>query len=535
MRFRLTIILLFLSIEIFAQQLYLPLGKDYLIPFDHSLNQLSENFHTSFKPYLQSKISNYDSLTDYSHRYSAFIDKRKHNWIWRDLFREKLINIRSDDFRMDINPLANVIIGKDLFDTAGGLLYNNTRGVHVEGSIGDKFSFYSDFYENQSVFLPYITNFVQQSSVVPGEGLVKQFKTNGFDYAMASGYVSYTPDKHFNFQFGHGKNFIGDGYRSLLLSDAAFNYPFLRITSSFWKIQYTNLFASFMDIREPHTYEAGFRKKLGSFHYLSWIVNKRLQIGLFEGVIWQATDSSGNRGFDINYLNPIIFYRPIEFSLGSPNNSLVGANAKVKVFDKMHLYGQLMVDDINVSEFKNGSGFFQNKNGFQLGLKWFDLGLKNLNLQVEYNQVRPYTYAHKTRLQNYSHYNQSLAHPLGANFREALGFVQYRYKNVFIELKFSYALYGADTGSSHWGKDIFQSDFDSQNGYLSFGNSIGQGVKTILTYQDIRIAYLINPATNLNLVAGISNRGQTSIIETQKNNYFYFGITTNLTNRYYDF
>lgn len=510
MHFRLTIIILFVSIRVFSQQLYLPLGKDYLIPFDRSLNRLSTNFHTSCKPYLQSEISNYDSLTDYSQRYSSFINKRKHQWFWRDLFREKLINIRAENFSMDIDPLIYVTIGRDIFDTAGGLLYNNTRAARVEGSIGNKLSFYSDFYENQSTFLPYITNFVQQNLVVPGSGYAKSFKENGFDYAMASGYVSYTPDKHINFQAGHGKNFIGDGYRSLLLSDVAFNYPFVKVNVDFWKIKYTTILASFMDIRASYVYEMGFRKKIGSFHYVSCVAAKRIHIGLFESNIWDALDSI-------------------------PVNAVAGANIKVKVLNKMNVYGQLVVDDLNIGTVNDSSGFIHNKNGFQIGLKWFDVGIKNLHLQIEYNQVRPYTYANTIPLQNYSHYNQALAHPLGANFKETLGFVQYRYKNLFVELKFSYALYGADSDSTHWGKDIFKSDTDAQGGISLPESKIAQGIRTSLTYQDVRLAYLINPATNLNIIAGISIRNQNSVIETLKNNYVYFGICTSLTNRYYDF
>ncbi len=533
MQVRLLLFLIFFSVQLFAQQFFLPLGRDYLTSFDGSVNKLSSNFHSSFKPYLQSKISNYDSLTDYSTRYASFIDKRKYKWIWKDLFNKRFITIRSEDFSMDIDPLMNICIGKDLTDSAGGLLYNNTRGIQVQGGIGKKFSFYSNFYENQSAFLPYITNFVNQSQVVPGEGWVKPFKETGFDYAIASGYVSYTPNKYFNFQFGHGKNFVGDGYRSLLLSDNAFNYPFLKITSTFWHFQYTNLYASFMDLREPHSYEEGFKKKLASFNYLSWIVNKRIHVGLFEGIIWQASDSTGAGGFNVNYFNPIILFRPIQYSLSSSNNALIGLNAKVKILDNMHVYGQLVLDDININSLKNG--YLQNKNGFQVGMRWFNLVLKTLNLQLEYNQVRPYTYAQESSVQNYSHYNQSLTHPLGANFREGLVFVQYRYKNIFVELKTSYAVYGADTNNSNWGKDIFLSDNTAQNGFLSYGNSIAQGVKTVLSYKDIRVAYLINPVTNLNLIAGFSYRTQVSSIETQKSNYVYFGIATNLTNRYHDF
>ena len=41
--------------------------------------------------------------------------------------------------------------------------------------------------------------------------------------------IAYRPNKIFTFLGGYGKNFFGEGYRSLLLSDNASNYPFLKL------------------------------------------------------------------------------------------------------------------------------------------------------------------------------------------------------------------------------------------------------------------------------------------------------------------
>ena len=103
-------------------------------------------------------------------------------------------------------------------------------------------------------------------------------------------------------------------------------------------------------------------------------------------------------------------------------NALMGLNLSVKI--KNHkFYGQFLLDDLNISRQKDSdkenysSGFFQNKYGYQLGASF---NYKSLNCNIEYNQVQPYTYGHRTILQNYSHMNQSLAHPLGANFKELI-------------------------------------------------------------------------------------------------------------------
>ena len=64
---------------------------------------------------------------------------------------------------------------------------------------------------------------------------------------------------------------------------------------------------------------------------------------------------------------------------------------------------------------------------YRLGVKYVDaFNIKNLDLQFETNRVRPYTYSHFDSVANYTHYNQPLAHPLGANFQEYIGILKYQ-------------------------------------------------------------------------------------------------------------
>ncbi|MFI5163804.1 MAG: hypothetical protein ACHQHP_00995 [Bacteroidia bacterium] len=406
----------------------------------------------------------------------------------------------------------------------------------IRGDIGKNFSFESSFYENQATFPGYINNFNNTFLVVPGQGRWKPFKTSGYDFAMASGYVSYSPSKHFNFQIGHGKHFIGDGYRSLLLSDNAFNYPFLRITSSFGKFQYTNLYTVFMNLSSggatlPAGVEALFQKKAGDFQFLSWNACKRLQLGFFQGLIWQASDSTNRERFNFNYFSPVIYNAALAEGLRGTNNVLLGWTLKFKITNSISLYGQYMMDDLSTE-----INSIHNKTGFQLGAKYFDLfGVKNLHFQIEYNQVRPYAYANADNSQSYSHYNQPLADPLGANFKEAIAFLNYRIGDFFAEVKINYAIIGKDSLGRNYGNNIFSSDNNAFYGVNSTIDKMGQGVKTTLRIFDFHIGYLVNPATNFNILFGISNRSSISSVENSQTNYVYFGIRTSLTNVYYDF
>ena len=79
-------------------------------------------------------------------------------------------------------------------------------------------------------------------------------------------------------------------------------------------------------------------------HYLSINLGRRWNIGFFEGIVW--ADSANSSGFDINFLNPIIFYRPIEFARGSDaSNALLGFSTSYLIKDRWQLYMQFMLDE----------------------------------------------------------------------------------------------------------------------------------------------------------------------------------------------
>lgn len=471
--------------------------------------------------------------------------------IYRKLKTESLFVVRdsSDKFHLTIDPLFNFEFGKDLADTSGEKLYKNTRGFIVRGSIGEKFAFESSFYENQATYAKYIDDYIDgtndlfpqranyQYDVIPGQGRAKKFKKNGYDYAMASGYVSYSPIKMFNIQVGHGKHFVGDGYRSLLLSDNAFNYPYARITTTYKNIQYTNLYTSFMNLTDggvttPPNVERLFQKKIGSFQFLSANLFHRLQLGLFQGMIWEASDTMNRQHTNFHTYDPIIGVSALAYGLDNEkNNVLMGATLKLKITKSISLYGQFMMDDMSLYADSK-----RNKYGYQAGFKYFDLfTIKNLHIQAEYNSVRPYAYAAQNPYQSYTHYNQALAHPLGANFTEMVGFINYRLRDFFIQIKANYAVKGNDSTSMNFGGNIFKSDNSFVIAQSLDNIHTTQGLKTTISTQDIHIGYLVNPSTNFNIVLGFTNRLEKTEKTSSATQFVYFGIRTSLSNFYYDF
>ena len=53
----------------------------------------------------------------------------------------------------------------------------------------------------------------------PAQVIIKHLKTTGYDYFDARGYFTFNVTKYIDVAFGYDKNFIGNGYRSLFLSD----------------------------------------------------------------------------------------------------------------------------------------------------------------------------------------------------------------------------------------------------------------------------------------------------------------------------
>jgi hypothetical protein len=533
-------VFLFLSFGLAAQQTNLVLDRfayDLIEPAMQTSQQ-----HTAFKPYRLNDVLQV-VLPDTA---AGVSEKKPKTRLGKALFSEHLLHLDSSEFQLYADPLFAFEIGSD--QRTGNTTYLNARGLQLSGTFLNKVSFYTSFWENQGRFVNYTDSFITKNKVVPGWGRVKPFGTGAWDFAMATAYISYSPNRIFNFQFGNDKQFIGDGYRSLLLSDNAFNNPYFKITTSFWKIRYTNLFSSYQNIgNASNSGIGGYLQKFSTIHHLSINATKWLNLGLFESIVWQGGDTTGmRRGFDVNYLNPVIFYRPVEFSRGSPDNVIIGFNLKALILKKYMLYGQLVLDEFSLTEVRAGNGWWANKQGFQLGWKFFDfLGIRNLCWQNELNVVRPYTYGHFTAEQSYTHYAQPLAHPLGANFIENVQFLRYRYKRWGIEAKFLYAVYGADTTSaagvtSNVGQNLFVPTAEIGQGPSMvpniYGNSIAQGLRNEVMFTDLTASWLVNVKTNIRLEAGVSNRIQKNERSGQINTlWFFFGIKTTLPNRYTDF
>ena len=450
----------------------------------------------------------------------SFLSKKP---IWNAFYPTKpnLVEVNIPDFFLALNPVIEFNAGSESGNDEG--LYYNKRGVTLRGRIANKIGFSSTITDNQERGPSFFQRRVAYFNAVPGEGFYKKFKTNGQDYFDGRGYFTFNVTKYIDVQFGYDKNFIGDGYRSLFLSDDGNSYLFLKLNTKIWKFDYQNLFMELI----PQFVATGdnyLDRKYAAMHHLSINVTRWLNLGLFEGVIFGRPNH-----FDFEYLNPIIFLRHIEGTIGSPDNAVAGFDFKANVAKQFQFYGQLLLDELLVHEIIAHSGYWANKYGYQLGVKYIDaFKVKNLDLQLETDRVRPFTYSHNDFVGNYTHYNQMLADPLGANFQEIIGVLKYQPAPKWnIDARAIYYFQGLDSAGQNFGANPFELYTTRSKDY---GYYVGDGQKVNCANLSMTLGYEIKE--NLFLEGTALFRKYTGFANVSM---FNLGIRWNAARRDYNY
>lgn len=499
-------LLLPLFIDASKAQPLLPINNDFNFIFEQSVIY-NTNFHSSIRPYNLNEIQ-----TD-STRINHFINYR---------FFKKGENTV-------IYPIGDFSVSKSLKSDDG---LNFSAGAGFMAKPGNKWYFQLNVEENLSRFPLIISEKIDSNRIIPHFGRYFSKSGNWYNYPLITGQLQYSPWSFLLLAAGVDKHFIGDGYRSMLLSDNAAPYPFARLLVHAWRIKYFVLWAKLNDI-DSYLGNTEFHSKFAAIHYFSYNMTRRINLGFFEAVVWQGQDSLTQRGFDLNYLNPVVFYRPVEFSLNSPDNANMGGSFKVRFWKTTFVYGQLFLDDLIFHDFIKNDGWWGNKYGIQAGFKCYNYaGLNRLFVQAEYNFARPFTYSHSSSLTNYGYEYEPLAHPLGANFDELVGIIRYVSGRWLFSLKSIGSMYGLDTSKISYGKNIYI-PYDLRNS--NYGVLTGQGLKTYSIYNEAQISCLIIPKWNFCLKAGYQSMHRSNSFSKENNNYFFIGISTLLYNNDVDY
>ena len=437
------------------------------------------------------------------------------------------------DFYLRVNPMLHLAAGSETEE--GVASYYNQRGLSLRGGVGENVFFQTSFYDSQVRYPNYINQYTDSVGVVPGAALYKNFSSSLFDVAgakdflLATAYVGVNLGKYIGFQLGHNQFSIGEGIRSLFLSDFSTPYFSLKINTRIWKIHYQNIFAeisadNFMSVSG---FSEAVPKKYMAAHYLSFKPNKTFSLGLFETVIF---DRPGNQ-FELQYLNPIILYRTVEGWIGSPDNVVLGFSSRLDIKKTASLYGQFALDDISLDNILDGHlDWWGNKFGYQLGAKYINvLGVDFLDAQVEWNQVRPYTYSHYDSQANYSNYKQTMAHPLGGNFNEWIFSVRYQVtKRLLLQSKLHLMYTGEDIDSISYGSNVIIPNTQRPDDY---GHYIGQGIETNITFWSLSVQYELSPGVMIDARYLYRNKSSALPVRNLKTNLFQLGVRYNMAYR----
>jgi hypothetical protein len=437
---------------------------------------------------------------------------------------EHLIKVNGEDFKLEISPLCHFSLGNDFLDSNNQSLYQNSRGLIVLGDITPRFSFSAAFYENQARFSSYESSYMSahgeiyptvnnqynvQNAVVPGAARTKPFKNGGFDYGYAIGNFVFQASKNITLMAGNNQQFIGAGYRSLLLSDNAVGSPYIRVDYQLlprWSFNY--LRSRLLNlVRKPNytTVEGYYQPKGLAVNYISFVATSRLTISLFDGAIWAKGDS-----LKTSALHPL-YYSPVPFLAHLVSDStayaISGLNFNWLINSNIRLYGQAAF-----------ARWKKIETAFQLGCRSYELfDLEALFMQLEYNQVSSHMYQAPAQFLSYSQYNLPLAHTKGNGFREIVFRLNWRWKSFTVE-----------------GKSIVYQLISHQKNSLLPITKYSISDNNWLALEQVELSYQINKKLNLSIFSNLTYRFNSPSIN-QKNLLLNVGIRTSLMNHYNDY
>jgi hypothetical protein len=428
--------------------------------------------------------------------------KRKF-WFTKKLCDEDLAIVNHKNYYIAVNPLINY--QKMYSSNTAVNYYQNTRGIQIKFLLRNSIAFQSVFYENQALFPDYINAYMQQHLVAPGQGATKIFKETQHDFSQSQAVFLARIGNNIVVHFGHGKNFIGNGYRSMLLSDASFSYPFIKINYTKRHWQYSAIWTEYNQFY--YKYYAKHYKKNAAIQLLSYSPVSSLNFLFFQSINYKTMNNEG-RTYPWPLFIPLPLAQIAFYGLENENNALLGLNAEWLIKSYVKIYSQIAID-----------GYDKTQTAYQAGFFIPDITNNRINklqisFRVEFNQAFENIYDSEDSIQTYNHYNEALAHPLGNNFSEFLIHSIIDYRN----LRFTF-LY---------------------NSYLAKNKPISL-LYTYKQFPDVdestsntraEIAYIFNKKTNLQYFGGYYIHRSTGYENTK---YFSVGLKTSISNNYYAF
>ena len=492
----LIVLLFFIINNVYSQQIPVSYVFYERIKSNSILTKQDSFVHTGWFPYVF--LNKYfDSLLTINQ-----MDLKLNNYnFFERYYNRSFFYTKENDFILHINPIIEFEFTKKNVQP----YTENTRGIIVSGFLSEKFHFVSGVTETQAFYPDYIMRYRTTNSVLPGSGRVRTFKQNGYDFSKSFGHIIYLPSKNLHFLLGHTRQFVGYGYRSLLLSDAPLEFPVFQFRFLYKRLQYICSYATFQSATAYDDRTKVFSRKYSSMHYLSYLINKNFEIAVFENTLFQQMSLQKNRPPE-EYFSPVIFSHALMYGLKHRRNVLLGIQSQWTLFRFIQLYGQFALDDYSRLD------TLRKKIAWQYGIKFSEpFGIKNLFFLLEHNKALPYVYSSFFEYSEFSQHNEPIAHVLGNRFNEYVIAANYRYKFWFANIKINNATY-----------------CENEKRLRVTNTSI---INNIINLK-VETGFVLNKPSKLNLVIGMHQR-KSDRPEFFK--YYYLAIRTNFFNFYDDF
>lgn len=434
-------------------------------------------------------------------------EKTAEPWLKRKLFYEHLAKTEGENFTILADPLFDFALSREL--NSGDNMYVNTRAVQLYASLYDKITITSSFYETQADLPQYIDSYYNTFHVVPGEARVKPFGNGAYDWGTAYATLGYQATSWLYVETGNDKNFIGNGYRSMILSDYSPQYLYLKTSLHHGRFFYTNLAArtlnpNFNNISGSNSgwsENSLYEHKMMNINYFGVHVNNKIQAGIFEASML---------GVHTRNAPKFTAFLPVINELAYANDSLHflwGADILIcpSSYLPLGIYSQIVYDSRKAI-------------AIQAGLSWtIFTSMGSWFLRGEWNMASSGTYQSLNDDNFWGHYNQPLSHPAGNNFNEWLVQLGWQYKRL--------------QAFAHIGQTYYKSGISSRNIYNNNLNDAEVPVR--LFTADFTMSFLVNPSYNWHIFMGISYWNQP--VSSEKYLIPSLGMKTFLRNRYFDF
>lgn len=506
------LISLFLSSTVF--------GQEYrVLPIESYFRDVSFFTDSSFVPVFpltNNDVNYYNTVKEQKARYSN---------VGYYIYQRELIQLVKNNGAIWVSPILDIQMGMERGDTSIRQ-YLNVRGLRMEGSIKNKVFFSGSFYENQAV-LPYyaqqyVTNrgefypnsgdssYTQSNAVIPGSARTKPFKTNGFDYAYATGMVQWQVLKSLSVSVGNNPIFIGSGYRSVLYSDNSLPTMNFRINYSLgkkWNFQLIRMQGLNM-LRIPYSTngEALYERKALSLASIYFQPTKHLRIGLIEGGTWTRGDSIQKQAVEGGFYIPIPGAATIQEGINGKSYAYLGLDFNWRIW-KVLLYGQY-----------GRNPYSKSSDVGQIGIRYWPFQSHNYLIHLEYNHTSANAYQASNPRIHYSNFNLPIGHPMGAGVDEIVFRLRGEWNHLFVSSSTNYY--------------ISQSTNYRQ---LLPLYALNTGLNQQVFYENIELGYNFNHLYGLEIFGSAKLRMVKNPLQDGQSYWFNIGIRTALNNHYFDF